>query len=467
MVGAVFADQHEEEILPQVLFTNVNIFNGTNNKLNEGMNVLVEKNLIKTISKAPIESNKSATVIDGNGYTLMPGMIDAHSHLQMNGHSLADIENQRTWEELAARSTVMARDYLMDGFTTVRDAGGMGSGLRKTIDAGLTSGPRIFSSGGFIGPTGSHADFRNLTTPNETINGVQSSGGRLGMTITADGVDAIKTAARQNFMQGNTQIKIMSSGGVASQFDPWQLDAYSSEEIAAAVEIANNYGSYVMAHAYSKKSILRCLEEGVKTIEHGFMFDGEIAVLMKSKGAYMTTNMTSQSPLLADIDALQDPVTSYKLKSAQAAFKDFVKNVKTHQPKMGFQVDCVGGPEACMKQRAYEKYIHADLFGNYRTLLALTSVGGEIVGLTGNIISPYKEGKLGVIEEGAYADILLVDGNPLEDITVIGAVDKWHDAPPRSGVSTLSLIMKDGKIYKNTLEKKYTIKIVPKEQTAP
>ena len=446
---AISQVEAEEKEPPQVLIQNVNIFDGKTNGLKNGMSVLVEGNLIKEVGKSI--NAPGAIVIDGGSRTLMPGLIDSHVHLQLNGKSLSDIENQRTWEELAVRSVAMAELYLMDGFTTVRDAGGMGTGLRKSIDAGIVKGPRLFTSGGFIGPTGSHADFRNLTEYNETIYGPQSSGGRLGLTLAADGVDAIKTAARQNFMQGNTQIKIMSSGGVASQFDPWQLDAYSREEIRAAVEIAEAYGSYVMSHAYSKKSIIRCLEEGVKTIEHGFMFDGDIAELMEKKGAYITTNMTSQSPLLAKIDALQSKETAFKLQSAQAAFGNFVENVKKYKPKMGFQVDCVGGPAACEKQIAYEKYLHADFFGNYRALLALTSVGGEIVALSGKVMSPYKEGKLGVIEEGAYADILLVDGNPLEDISVIGTNEKWFDAPDRDGVETIRLIMKDGQIYKNTL----------------
>lgn len=442
----------KEEAPAQVLFKNVNVFDGTSEKLKNGMNVLVEKNLIKDISNKSIKTNDKATVIDGAGRTLMPGLIEGHGHLQMNGASISDIENSKNWEELAVRSTVNAKAALMSGFTTWRDAGGMAAGLRKTVDAGLVEGPRIYPSGGFIGPTGSHADFRNLTTPNETFNGPQSAGGRLGMTLTADGVDAIKAAGRQNFMQGATQIKIMSSGGVVSQFDPWQLDAYSSEEIRAAVEVADAYGSYVMSHAYSKKSILRCLNNGVKSIEHGFMFDGEIAKLMKKKGAYMTTNMQAFSPALDKVSAISASAASTrKANSAQEAFKDYVKNVKKYRPKLGFQGDCVGMPEACQKQNDHQIYLGAKFFGNHYYLKALTSVNGEIVKLSGEVLDPYPEGKLGVIEKGAYADILLVDGNPLKDITVIGGNEKWFDAQPRDGIKTLRVIMKDGKIYKNTL----------------
>ena len=440
----------QDEVPKQTLFTNVQIFDGVSEERLAG-NVLVEGNLIKQVSAESI-SAAGATVIDGGGRTLMPGLIEGHGHLQMNGASITDIADIKNWEELAVRSTVNAEAALMSGFTTWRDAGGMGAGLRKNIDSGLVVGPRIYPSGGFIGPTGSHADFRNFNTPNETLYGPQSAGGRLGMTITADSVDAIKAAARQNFMQGATQIKIMSSGGVVSQFDPWQLDAYSAEEIRAAVEVADAYGSYVMSHAYSKKSIMRCLENGVRTIEHGFMFDGEIARLMKRKDAYMTTNMQAFSPALSQVSAISASVASTrKANSAQLAFKDYIENVKKYRPKLGFQGDCVGLPDSCQKQNDHQIYLGAMFFGNHYYLKALTSVNGEIVKLSGEVLDPYLEGKLGVIEPGAYADILLVDGNPLQDITVIGGNEKWFDAPVRDGIESMRIIMKDGKIYKNTL----------------
>jgi imidazolonepropionase-like amidohydrolase len=435
----------------QVLFKNVTIFDGTSDQLTKGMDVLVEGNLIGKIGKG-LSADEGARVLDGGGRTLMPGLIEGHGHLMMNGTSLADIENNRNWEELASRAAAKADMALMSGFTSWRDMGGMGSGLKKTIDAGLLKGPRIYPSGAFIGPTGSHADFRNFTTPNETVYGANSAGSRLGMTFTADDVAMIKTGARQNFMQGATQIKIMSSGGVASAFDPWQLDAYSAEEIQAAVEVADAYGSYVGSHAYSKTSIMRCLENGVKTIEHGFSFDGDIAAMMKEKGAYMTTNTHAFSPELGKIEAISSsPASARKAASATAAFAGWVDNVKKYRPKFGFQADCVGGIESCKKQTDHEIWLSANLLGNHYTLKSLTSVNGEILALTGDTLNPYPEGKLGVIEEGAYADILLVDGNPLEDIGAIGGSEQWFDAPARDGIDNIRIIMKDGVIYKNSL----------------
>ena len=438
----------DAEAKPQTLITNVNIFDGKSETLANGMNVLVEGNLIKTISNAAIDA-AGATVIDGGGRTLMPGLIDLHTHLMTNGDKgLADIEANFTWEDLAIRSAAMARQYLMEGFTTVRDMGGLNGGLRRQIDAGYATGPRVYNAGGWIGPPGGHADFRNYTMP-QTPGVSQTE--RLSISYLVNGPDDVTRVARQNFMQGATHRKIMQTGGVASLFDPWQLNGLNEDEIRAAVQVAANYGSYVGAHSYSKDSILRALNLGVKTIEHGFMFDGEVARVMREKGAYLVTQMTSQAPGLADIGALQDPRTAYKLKTAQAAFKDYVANVKKYKPKFGYMTDCVGGLETCERQIAYEKWLHADFFGNHHMLKAATSTAGEIVALTGDVINPYVEGPLGVIEKGAYADILLVDGNPLEDITAIGAVDKWHDAPDRDGVKTIRLIMKDGVIYKNTL----------------
>ena len=477
------------------LFKNVNIWDGKSNNLKKGYDVMVVRNIIHKIAKKiptkgtyeldvrtgkhkkinipdptsynnyviimseddkkPTKKTVKVNVINGKGYTLMPGLIEGHGHLQMNGTSLTDIAQNRNWEELAIRSSAMAKLAIMSGFTTWRDAGGMGAGLRKTIDAGIVEGPRIYPSGAFIGPTGSHADFRTFTMPNETIHNSNTSSSRLGLTLTADGVDMIKAAARQNFMQGATQVKIMSSGGVASSFDPWQLDAYSAEEIRAAVEVADAYHSYVMSHAYSKKSIMRCLENGVKTIEHGFMFDGEIAKLMEKKGAYITTNMTAFSPYLSQIEAISSsPAASRKAASATKSFKNYIANIKKYKPKLGFQADCVGGVQDCIKQMDHSIWLNANFFGNLHALKSMTSVNGEIMKLSGEVLDPYPYGKLGVIEEGAYADLLLIEGNPIKDISLIGGNEKWFDAEPRAidGIKSMRLIMKDGKIYKNTMQ---------------
>jgi imidazolonepropionase-like amidohydrolase len=296
-----FAATAAEEAPARTLFTNVNVFDGKAERLAEGMNVLVVGNLIEAVSAEAIDA-PGATQVDGGGRTLMPGLIDAHSHMLANGDKgLADIEANFTWEDLGIREGAMARLHLMEGFTTIRDMGGSCGGLRRQIDAGVIVGPRVYPSCAWIGPPGGHSDFRNYTMPQ--IKGMSQTE-RLGISVNVNGPDEVTAVARQNFMQGATQIKIMQTGGVASQFDPWQLNGLNEEEIRAAVQVAENYGSYVGAHSYSKEAILRALDMGVKTIEHGFMFDGEIAKKMRKKDAYLVTQMTSQAPGLADIGAL-------------------------------------------------------------------------------------------------------------------------------------------------------------------
>jgi len=440
------ASSAEQKPVRQVLFKNVNIFDGKSDKLVMGRDVLVEGNQIKQIGTGLNAADK-ATVIDGAGRTLMPGLIDNHVHLMLNGKGLLDIEANQTWEDIAIGGVAMAKMYLMEGFTTVRDMGGANGGLNRAISAGLISGPRIYPSGAFIGGRGGHADFALYTSR----PGRDTNMSRLNISQETNGADAVLQVARNNFRQGASQLKIMQTGGVASLFDPWQLNGMTEDEIKAAVQVANDYQSYVAAHSYTKDAMLRALKLGVKTIEHGFMFDGEINELMKQKGAYITTNLTAFSPLLAEVEALDDPRNQYKLKTAQAAFKDYLDNVRKYKPKRGHQTDCVGNAIDCPKQIAYEKYLNGKFFGHHAALVSMTSVGGEIAALSGPVMNPYPETKLGVIEQGATADILLVDGNPLQDLSVIGAVDKWFDAPPRNGVKTIRIIMKDGKIYKNTL----------------
>ena len=432
----------------RTLFTNVHVFDGVNEKRIENANVLVEGNLIKTVSTTSI-ADEDATVIDGGGRTLLPGFIDNHVHFSLTGATLSEIENNMTWEDIAYNAVPTAEMYLMEGFTTVRDAGGTNAGLRRAIDGGLFDGPRVYTSGAFLGGRGGHADFAPFTAP----TGTETNMSRLNIAQDANGVDATILHARNNFRMGNTQLKVMQSGGVVSLFDPWQMEGRTVEEIEAAVEIAEQYGSYVMAHSYKKESILRALNAGVKSIEHGFMFDGEIAKVMEEKGAYITTNLTAFDPGLLDIPAVKsDPRTLSKAVSASEAFVNYIDNVRKYKPKRGFHTDCVGRFDACRKQVAYEKYLNGEYFGNHRALVALTSIGGEIAALSGEIVNPYTEGKLGVIEEGAYADLLIVDGNPLQDLSVIGTQDKWFDGPDRpEGVETIRIIMKDGKIYKNTL----------------
>jgi imidazolonepropionase-like amidohydrolase len=446
--SAISAAQAQEDAPKQTLFTNVHVFDGINEALIKNANVLVEGNLIKSVSTTAIDA-PDATVIDGDGRTLTPGFIENHAHLMLPGPTLPAMEANSTWEDLAIHGTRMAEMYLMQGFTTVRDAGGANGGLRRAIDSGQIDGPRFYPSGAFLSTRGGHADFANYTSP----VGETSNFSRLNMAQEVDSVADVKKFGRNNFRMGATQLKYMQSGGVVSAFDPWQLLAGSQEELAAAVQVAASYGSYVMAHSYRKEAIMDALNAGVRSIEHGFMFDCEISALMMEKGAYITTNMTAFDPNLFDVPAVRDvPASLAKAQSATAAFENYIPNMKECPAPRGFQTDCVGSVDACNIQIAYEKHLNNEFFGPYQSMVTLTSTGGEIAALSGDFTNPYTAGKLGVIEEGAYADILLIDGNPLEDFSVTGTGDQWFGADPRpDSPETIRIIMKDGLVYKNTL----------------
>ena len=449
LTGASAASAQESDAPSRTLFTNCNVFDGKADKLINGRSVLVEGNLIKAIGGQALKATKEARVVDCNGRTLMPGFIENHAHLMLPGPTLPAMEANSTWEDLAIHGTKMAEMYLMQGFTTVRDAGGANAGLRRAIDAGLIVGPRFYPSAAFLSTRGGHADFANFTAP----PGSASNFSRLNMAQEVDSVADMNKFARNNYRMGATQLKYMQSGGVVSAFDPWQLLAGSKEEIEAAVRVANEYGSYVMAHSYRKEAIMTALDAGVRSIEHGFMFDCEISEKMNQKGAYITTNLTAFDPGLLEIPAVRDvPASLAKAKSASAAFAGYIDNMKKCPAKRGFHTDCVGTVAACNIQIAYEKHLNNEFFGPHASLVAMTSIGGEIAAMTGDFMNPYPEGKLGVIQEGAYADILIIDGNPLEDFSVVGTGDKWFGAPRRpESPETIRVIMKDGKIYKNTL----------------
>lgn len=432
----------------KVLFTNVHVFDGVNEQRVQNASVFVQGNMIKTISTGNIDA-PGATVVDGGGRTLMPGFIDNHVHLMLPGPTLPAMEANSTWEDLAIAGVASAQMYLMQGFTTVRDAGGQNGGLQRAINAGTIIGPRIYPSAAFLGTRGGHADFANFTSP----VGETSNFSRLNMAQEVDSVADVQKFGRNNFRMGASQLKFMQSGGVVSAFDPWQLLAGSAAEIEAAVQVANEYGSYVMAHSYRKEAIMTALNSGVRSIEHGFMYDCEIGALMAEKGAYITTNLTAFDPGLLEIPAVKDvPASLAKAKSASAAFTNYLDNMRECPAKRGHHTDCVGTAPACNIQIAYEKHLAHEFFGAYTSLVAMTSVGGEIAAMSGKFMNPYPDGKLGVIEEGAYADILIVDGNPLEDFSVVGTGEQWFGAAARpESPETIRIIMKDGVIYKNTL----------------
>ena len=436
----------------QVLIKNVNIFDGKSEKLAMGQDVLVEGNLIKQIGKG-LKVGDEATVINGKGRTLMPGLIDGHAHLMINAH-FDTIEKNLDLTDIAYRATVVGKRFLLDGFTTVRDMGGPAFGLRRNIDSGLIVGPRVFPSGGFISQTSGHGDFRDRADPGLSIQapGDLSNFERMGIGAVADGVPAVLAATRLNLRNGATQIKIMAGGGGSSRFDPIDTTQFSKEETCAIVEAAKDWGTYVAAHVFNDRAMNRLMECGVQSFEHGFFMSETTMKKIAEKGIYVVPQMWGLSPDLAKNPLMpKDKIPMVAL--LQEKFGDFGKKLLKNNVKVVFASDYVGVFADAERARRYELWWRTQTFGsNFEVLKQLTSIAGELLALSGPR-NPYKAGKLGVIEEGAYADILLVDGNPLKDITVLGGTDKWFDADPEYRlIETIHLIMKDGHIYRNEID---------------
>ena len=442
----------EQEVTPnQILIKDVNIFNGKDNKLTPG-NVLIEGNLIKAIG-INVNGNEDATVIEGGGRTLMPGMIDGHAHIMINAH-FDRVEKDMDLTDLALRGKVVSERFLLDGFTSVRDMGGPVFGLRRNIDAGLIHGPRIFPSGGFISQTSGHGDFRDRSDPGFSIHdaGDLSNFERMGIGSVADGVPAVLAATRLNLRNGATQIKIMAGGGGSSRFDPIDTSQYTLEELKAIVAAAEDWNTYVAAHVFTDRAVNRLLDAGVKTFEHAFFISEKTMQRIASEGGYVVPQMWGLSPDLAK-NPLMPKEKLPAVAKLQEAYGDFGKKLLKNKVKVVFASDYVGEFADAERARRYELWWRSKAFdNNYEVLKQLTSTAGEMLAMSGPR-SSYQAGKLGVIENGAYADLILVDGNPLNDISVLGGTDKWFDADPEFKlIPTIHLVMKDGDIYRNEID---------------
>ena len=419
------------------LFQNVRIFDGASAALSAPSNVLVRGNIIERISVNPItvETNANVYVIAANGRVLMPGLIDAHWHAFMAAtpQMLLMTADPSYLQLLAARQ---AEATLMRGFTTVRDLGGPVFGLKRAIDEGVMIGPRIYPSGAFISQTSGHGDFRFSFELPRTPGGPLSHSEVAGVAAIADSPDEVRLRAREQLRQGASQIKLMAGGGIASPYNPIESTQYTEAEIRVAVEAAENWGTYVTVHAYTPRAIRQAVAAGVKCIEHGHLIDEPTAKLLADKGIWW-----SLQPFLDDEDAspLVNPVSQKKALQVFAGTDNAYKLAKKYHIKTAFGTDFLFDAKVASRQGAQL----AKLVRWYTPAEALkmaTADNGELMALSG-FINPYP-GKLGAVEEGALADLLLVDGNPLENIKLIEDPDK-----------NFLVIMKDGTIYKNTLPK--------------
>ncbi len=437
LVGGLQA-QERPRPKPQTLFINVKIFDGTSDQLITGRDVLVEGNKIVKIAPK-IATNRMARIIDGQGMILMPGLIDDHVHL-MVVKSLDEAIYKYEPTYIAALATEAARRMLMRGFTTVRDAGGPVMGLKRAIDEGVVPGPRIFPSNAFISQTGGHGDFDLSMTYLSPHFAHQIDKAYLyGWTITADGVPEVRKAVREVLRSGASQVKIMASGSITGAHDPLDVVEYTPEEMRAIVEEAEKWGTYAMAHAYSDAAVRTAVEAGVKTIEHGLMASPETLKLMKEKGVWLSTQCLNYSKNVEDFGVAMPANVAAKFNQAKKSVAQVFKLARKLGIKMAWGTDGLGSLEV-LDTQSQEFTCRKKYYSDLEILKQATSLNGELLKLTGRR-SPYPDGPLGVVTEGAYADLLIVDGNPMEDISVLTRTDK-----------TLRLIMKDGKIYKNTLK---------------
>ena len=418
------------------LFQNVRVFDGKNGALSGPSHVLVRGNKIETISAQPIAVDRRADtrIIEGGGRTLMPGLIDAHWHAMLIRGTPAQLLGDVGYSNLVAGDE--ATDTLMRGFTTVRDVGGPVFGLKRAIDEGIVKGPRIYPSGAMITVTSGHGDFRQLTELPRTIGGMLSRMEQVGGSMVADSPDEVRVRAREQLMQGASQIKLTAGGGVSSPFSPIDVTTFTEPELRAAVEAAENWGTYVAAHAFTPAAIQRAIAAGVKCIEHGFLMDEATARLIAEKGIWLSLQPLPEELRLGFREGTVERAKAEEVWPGIARTYQFAKKYKI---KTAWGTDVLFSRALAQRQGA----ILASLIRWYtpaEALVMATSTNAELLALSGPR-NPYP-GKLGVVEPGAFADLLLVEGNPLENLALVAD-------PAKSFV----VIMKDGAIYKNTLPK--------------
>jgi imidazolonepropionase-like amidohydrolase len=416
-----------------IAFSNVRLLDGKSDVLIEGRRVVVDGKTIKAVEPVETPLAPAARVVDCGGRVLMPGLIDAHWHAMMasvpiNVLLTADVGY------LTLVAADEARKTLMRGFTSVRDMAGPAFSLKRAIDQGLVQGPRIWPSGAMISQTGGHGDFRFPYEIPASPDAPLSRGDAIGGGAIADGVDRVLQRAREQLMLGASQLKLAAGGGVSSHYDPIDVSQYTEAEFRAAVDAAENWGTYVAVHAYTPRAIETAIRGGVKCIEHGHLMDEATAEFIAKNGIWLSTQPFLNNEFSNPQATLEGEAKASQIYAGTDAVYEFAKafNLKT-----AWGTDILFDAKMTVRQGA----ILTTLERWYRPaeiLRMATSVNGELLAMSGPR-NPYP-GKLGVIEAGALADLILVDGDPLADLKLIADPDK-----------NFLVIMKDGQVVKDAL----------------
>ncbi|MDQ4059862.1 MAG: amidohydrolase family protein [Pseudomonadota bacterium] len=412
--------------MTQLLFRNFRLLEPEVGELQDGFELLVEGDVVKEVSERPIKSPQAA-VIDCGGRTLMPGLIDSHVHVFLSEVNIRFLEAVPL-TLMTARAVELMRAMLDRGFTTVRDTGGADWGIKEAVEKGHVAGPRLFIAGQAIGPTGGHSDPRRRTDYRLGLRCHCCNAMAFTMCV-SDGVSEVRKAAREQMRQGADHVKIMMSGGVASPYDPLDSLQFTPEEAAAAVEEAHAFGRYVCAHAYTPEAITRAAHAGVRTIEHGNLIDEPAAKLMAEKGMYLIANLVAyyamkeraaQFGMTGEMLAKNDKVIEGGLRSLEICKRAGIP--------VAYGSDLLG---ALQVDQSREFLIRREVVPPIEIIRSATTIGARILRM---------EGKLGTLKPGAFADLLVVDGNPLEDVGLFQDQGRH-----------LAAIVKGGRFHKNLL----------------
>lgn len=414
-----------------ILFTNLQLFDGRSSALRDGLRLLVEGKWIKAVADGKPAAPAGARVIDCGGRVIMPGLIDAHWHSMFAAVPISTVMTAELGYIYLAAS-VEAEQTLLRGFTTVRDLGGPAFALQQAIDQGLIPGPRIFVSGAMITASGGHGDLRPLSEL-PSVAGAPSPVELSGGSIVADSADEVRMRVREQLMQQAAQIKVVGSGGVSTPRSPLDAVTFTQPELRAAVEAAQDWGTYVTVHAYVPAAIQRAVAAGAACIEHGHLMNEATARLMADRGVWL-----SIQPFVGADDSI--PLTGESLAKMQqviAGTATAYALAKKYGIRTAFGSDLLFSGTLTARQGTM--LTHLTRWYTAPEILGMATAGNaELLALAGPR-NPYA-GKLGVVEQGALADLLLVDGDPIENIHLI-----------ENPADNFLIIMKDGKIYKDTL----------------